>query len=261
MQKSITFKKANISFSDVGKGPAVVLLHGFLENATMWDTIVPEISKRNRIITVDLLGHGNSDCLGYVHSMELFAEAVETVLKHLRIRNFILVGHSLGGYVSLVIAKNNPTKIKGLCLVNSTSNADDEDRKNLRIRANKMVQQNFENLVRMSFLNLFGKTSKTTFKEEVDFALQQALQTSIQSYIAANDGMRVRKNTNAILLENTFKKLLIIGKKDPVLNFDASLEEAKKTNTESVVLNGGHMSHIENRATVISILKGFLKGC
>ena len=57
MQKSITFKKINISFSDVGKGTAIVLIHGFLENKTMWKNIVPTLSQRNRVISIDLLGH------------------------------------------------------------------------------------------------------------------------------------------------------------------------------------------------------------
>ena len=100
MQKSITFKNSNISFSDEGKGNAIVLIHGFLENATMWKDIVPELSKRNRVVTFDLLGHGKSDCLGYVHSMELFAETIEVILKYLQIRKCVLVGHSLGGYVA-----------------------------------------------------------------------------------------------------------------------------------------------------------------
>ena len=65
MQKSITFKNAKISFSDSGKGSAVVLIHGFLENSTMWDKIGPELSKRSRIITIDLLGHGKTDCLRF----------------------------------------------------------------------------------------------------------------------------------------------------------------------------------------------------
>ena len=97
MQKSITFKNANISFSDTGKGSVVVLIHGVLENATMWKNLSPEISKRNRVIAIDLLGHGKTDCLGYVHTMELFAETIAEVLKELRIRKCILVGHSLGG--------------------------------------------------------------------------------------------------------------------------------------------------------------------
>lgn len=258
MTKIITFKNANISFSDVGKGIAVVLIHGFLENSTMWDKIIPELSKRNRIITIDLLGHGKTDCLGYVHSMELFAETIEAVLKHLRIRKCVLIGHSLGGYVALAFAEKHPQKIKGFCLLNSTSNADDEELKIRRERANKMVQNNFENLVKMSFSNLFGLESRITFKNEIQLALQEALQTPLQGYIAAQEGMRIRPNRNHILAENNFKKLIIVGEKDPVLDYKKSLLEAKKTNTEIVVLSNGHMSHIENSEELTLILKEFI---
>jgi pimeloyl-ACP methyl ester carboxylesterase len=261
MQQSISFKNANISFSDIGKGTVVVLIHGFLENSTMWNDIVLHLSKKNRVITIDLPGHGNSDCLGYVHSMELFAETVEAVIKHLRIRKCILVGHSLGGYVALAFAEKNSQKIKGLCLMNSTSNEDSEDRKKLRYRANKMVQQNFENMVRMSVSNLFEPKNLSKFKEEIKVVKEQALKTPVQGYIAANKGMRLRPNRNTVLADNTSKKLLIVGEKDPVLNFEASVQEAKKTNTEIVTFSGGHMSHIENKEELITVLQTFIKGC
>lgn len=259
MQQSITFKNAIISFSDEGKGTAIVLLHGFLENTNMWKDITPHLSKRNRVIAIDLLGHGKSDCLGYVHSMELFAETVAAVLKHLRIRKCFLVGHSMGGYVSLAFAEKHPQKIKGLCLMNSTSNEDDEERKALRSRANKMVQTNFESMVRMSFVNLFGPKSKTTYKKEVEAALLEALQTPMQGYIAAQEGMRIRINRNHILMNHTFKKVMIIGEKDPVLEYQKLLQEAKNTNTATVVFPNGHMSHIENKEALIKALKTFTK--
>lgn len=261
MQKSINFKNIDIYFSYQGKGTAVVLIHGFLENSTMWKNIIPEISKKNNVISIDLLGHGKTACLGYVHSMELFAETIAAVLKHLKIRKCILIGHSLGGYVALAFAEKFPQKIKGLCLLNSTSNEDNAERKILRLRANKMIKNNFTNMVRMSFANLFGKKSKVFFKNEMELALQEALQTPIQSYIAANEGMRIRENRNNVLAKNSFNKLLIIGKEDLILDFETSLQEAKKTNTEIVVLNGGHMSHIENKAELITALKMFLKSC
>ena len=260
MQKSITFKNANISFSDQGKGTAVVLIHGFLENSTMWKNIIPELSK-NRIITIDLLGHGKTDCLGYVHSMELFAKAIDVVLKHLKIRKYILIGHSLGGYVALAFAEKNPEKIKGLCLLNSTSYEDSEELKIRRIRANKMVQNNFENLVQMSFSNLFGKQSRTTFKDEIKAALQEALKTPIQGYIAGQEGMRLRPNRNNVLTENNFKKLIVLGEKDPVLDVETGKIEAKKTNSELVIFPNGHMSHIENKDELIAALKAFVKKC
>jgi pimeloyl-ACP methyl ester carboxylesterase len=261
MQKSITFKNANISFSDIGKGTAVVLIHGFLENSTMWKNIVPQLSQRNRIIMMDLLGHGHSDCLGYVHSMELFSETVEAVLNHLKIRKYILVGHSLGGYISLALAKKNPNKIKGLCLLNSTSEEDSEERKKLRIRANKMVQNNFESLVKMAVSNLFHSNNLSKFKDEIEGVKKEALKTSVQGYIAANEGMKNRENTNTVLAEGTFKKLLIIGEKDPVLDYETSLKEAERTNADFVVFPDGHMSHIENKTELINVLKAFIKSC
>jgi pimeloyl-ACP methyl ester carboxylesterase len=261
MQKSVTFKKAGISFSDVGKGTAVVLLHGFLENTSMWKDVIPQLSKRNRVIAIDLLGHGKSDCLGYVHSMELFAESVAAVLKHLRIRKCLVIGHSLGGYVALAFAEKYPQKIKGMCLMNSTAIEDDAERKTLRLRANKMIQKNFENMVRMSFSNLFGEKSRSLFKAEMKAALQEALKTPIQGYIAGQEGMRIRPNRTAVLTENNFKKLIIIGEKDPVLDLETSLNEAKTTNSEVVVFPEGHMSHIENAPALTLALTSFVKRC
>jgi pimeloyl-ACP methyl ester carboxylesterase len=255
----LEYKKANIFYTDQGKGTAVVLIHGFLENATMWDKITPELIKKNRVITLDLLGHGKSDCLGYVHSMELFSETIEAVLKHLKIRKYILVGHSLGGYISLAISKMNPSKIKGLCLLNSTSNEDSKDRKKLRIRANKMVQKNFETMVKLSVSNLFHQENLLKLKQEIEAVKKEALQTSVQGYIAANEGMKNRPNLNQFLKNSTFKKLIIIGEKDPVLDFDTSKKEAEKTNSELVVFPDGHMSHIENTSELILVLKDFVK--
>jgi pimeloyl-ACP methyl ester carboxylesterase len=259
MEKSLSFKNTKVSYTDFGKGSVVVLLHGFLENSTMWNAIIPEISKTNRVLVIDLLGHGKTECLGYVHSMETMADAVFEVLKSLRIRKITLIGHSMGGYVGLAFAEKHAKMIKGLCLMNSTSLADDEERKELRARANKMVQHNFKNMVQMSFTNLFSEKSRTKFKPEMELALAEALKTPVQGYIACQEGMRIRPNRTRVLSENSFKKLIIIGKKDPVLTFDEALEEVKKTNSEAIVFENGHMSHIENKKELSVALKCFVR--
>ena len=64
LMKATTFKNTKISYTDQGKGTAVVLLHGFLENQSMWKAFIPELVKKHRIITIDLLGHGETECLG-----------------------------------------------------------------------------------------------------------------------------------------------------------------------------------------------------
>jgi pimeloyl-ACP methyl ester carboxylesterase len=69
--KVLFYKNTAVHYIDIGKGAAVVLLHGFLENQSMWNHFIPELSQKNRVITIDLLGHGATGCLGYVHTMEL----------------------------------------------------------------------------------------------------------------------------------------------------------------------------------------------
>ncbi len=103
---TIQYKETTIFYTDIGKGNTIVLLHGFLENSTMWQRFIPELSKRNRVVCIDLLGHGQTDCLGYIHSMEDMADAVAEVLNHLKIRRSIFIGHSMGGYVAWVFAGN-----------------------------------------------------------------------------------------------------------------------------------------------------------
>ena len=84
------FKDIPVFYSDEGQGKTILLLHGFLENSSMWNDLAPELSKKHRVITMDLLGHGQTGCLGYIHSMELMAEVVESVLNHLKIETFTI---------------------------------------------------------------------------------------------------------------------------------------------------------------------------
>lgn len=246
MSAFITFKNTKIHFKDIGKGNAVILLHGFLENSTMWDAIIPQLSKKNRVITIDLLGHGQTECLGYVHSMELMADAVHTVTKHLKIRRATFIGHSMGGYVALAYAEKYPDAIKGLCLMNSTSKADSLERKKNRDRAIKAVKQNHKTFIRMSISNLFRPKNRKFFAAKIKEIKREALKTPLQSIIASLEGMKIRQDREAVLHFGPFKKMMIISKKDPVLNFDSLLEQTKNTDIITVQLPDGHMSHIEN---------------
>lgn len=251
-------KGTPIFYSDSGKGSVIVLLHGFLENSLMWKDIEAEFAKTHRIVCIDLLGQGQTGCLGYVHTMEQMAEAIYAVLKSLRLRRVVLIGHSMGGYVSLAFAEKYGEMVKGICLMNSTAQADSEERKKLRVRANKMAQTNYENMVRMAVGNLFKPESLELFSDEVKWVKQEALKTPLQGYIAANEGMRIRPN-RVSTLHNIKPLLYIIGKSDPVINTDSVIEEAKSINAEYVVLEGGHMSHVENKEELIKELKSFVR--
>ncbi len=251
-------KGISVFYTDGGSGTPVVLLHGFLENTLMWKNITPHISKNNRVITIDLLGHGQTGCTGYVHSMEDMADIVKTVLDHLKIEKTILIGHSMGGYVALAFAEIFPKKVLGICLANSTSQADSEERKLNRNRAIKAVKQNYKAFVSMAVTNLFAESNREKFKDNIEVVKQEALKTPLQGIIAALEGMKIRKNREHILKNANFKKLLIIGLKDTVIQSDTLVNEAKSTHTEFVELKGGHMSYIENENIFLQKIMHFV---
>lgn len=256
---TLAYKNSTIYYTDNGEGPAVVLLHGFLETSTMWADFIPELSKKNRIICIDLLGHGKTDCIGYVHTMDAMADAVYAVLSELNIVEAKVIGHSMGGYVALALAEQQPALVESLCLMNSTFEADDDDRKALRARANDMVKSNFENMVRMSFANLFAAESKVTFKGAYESALEIALETPVQGYIAANEGMRLRPNRLEVFKSIKGKQLLILGQKDILINAKQLKSQVEDTEIILEELSEGHMSHIENKSELSYLLLRFIE--
>lgn len=257
--KQISYKNTSISYSDTGKGTAVVLLHGFLENQSMWKDLTPILSHKNRIITIDLLGHGATECLGYVHSMENNAEIVKAVLSHLRIRKVIFVGHSMGGYVALAFADLFPQKMKGLVLLNSTSFEDSAERKKNRARAVKAVKSDYETFIRLSIANLFSPDNRERLSDAIEKVKKQALQTPLQGIIASLEGMKIRKERVFVLQTANYPKLLILGKKDGVLNYEDNLNQIENTDTQLVSFRDGHMSHIENKDELKTVLLNFFK--
>lgn len=257
--KQILYKNTNISYSDTGKGTAIVLLHGFLENKNMWQEFVSEFSTKYRVITIDLLGHGDTECLGYIHSMEDNADAVHEVLSKLRIRKAIFAGHSMGGYVALAFAELYPEHIKGLVLLNSTSRADSEERKTNRDRAIVAVKQNYANFIRMSIANLFSEDNREKLIEAIEKVKIEALKTPLQGIVASLEGMKIRKDREVLLHTTNYPKLLILGQQDPVLNFEETKEQIENTEIQLVSFPDGHMSHIENKEELSKALWDFFK--
>lgn len=259
LQKTITFKNSSVQYSDTGKGTAVVFLHGFLENSTMWDTFIPELSKKNRVITIDLLGHGKTDPVGYVQTMEDNADLVHTVLQELGVRKAVLAGHSMGGYVALAFAELYPDKIKGIALINSTSRADSDERKKNRDRAIKAVKHDYTSFVRLSVGNLFSENNRERLSGEIENVKQEALKTPLQGIVASLEGMKIRKDREVLLHFAPYPVLLVLGKADPVLNYEENVGQIENTSVKLVTFADGHMSTIENRDELLTELQSFLK--
>lgn len=258
MQQFVTYKNIEIAYRVSGNGNALVFLHGFLETSSMWEPYIKIFSKTHKVITIDLLGHGKTPCLGYIHTMETMAETVFAVVKELRLRKLHIFGHSMGGYVALAFAEMYPDYLKGLCLINSTSRADSAERKVNRDRAIKAVKHNHKQFIRISITNLFRPKNRTIFAEAVKEVKKEALTTSLQGIVAALEGMKIREDREVLLHFSPYKKMMIIGKHDPVLDVEDLLDQTKNSEVDVDIFPDGHMSHIENKEDLIFSIQKFV---
>ncbi len=256
---TLKYKGIDVNYSSAGKGTAIVLLHGFLESKSMWEPFIPSLSKKHQVVTLDLLGHGDTGCIGSVHSMEDMAEAVKAVLSKLKIKQSIFIGHSMGGYAALAFAEKYPKELKGLCLMNSTAQADTKERQINRDRAIEAVSNNKNSFVRISITNLFRPKNRTIFSDELKQIKDEALHISVEGIVAALTGMKIRKDRVKLLRYLACKKIMIIGKRDPVLDYNSLIEQTKDTNINLVEFPDGHMSHIENKEDFLTTIMHFIE--
>jgi len=263
MTKSAVFKGVQVSFTDTGKGRAVVLLHGFLGAKELWAATSNNLSRSYRVICIDLPGHGKTPCIGYVHSMELMAKCVKSVMDHLRLKRYVLIGHSMGGYVALAFADLFPDCIRGLGLFHSTAYADSEERKETRLRAIDVVKTNRKLYTSQTIKNLFAAKNLKYLKQEIRFATSIASKISRYGIVAALHGMRDRSSRDLILGLVEYPILMVIGELDAVLPYSQLLEQSEVIKNKHVLYleHDGHFGFLESPRESNAAIRKFLRQC
>ncbi len=253
------FRGAKIRYSDTGKGRAIVLLHGFPENLHIWDELGAQLAKSFRVIAIDLPGFGESECLGYVHSMELMAQCVHEVMRKLNLRRYVLVGHSMGGYVSIAFAEFFPENLKGLCLFHSSTYADSEEKRADRDRGIATVKKHPVQYLKAFSANLFANPDDPKLKH-----VRELLFTaSPRGIVAALYGMKMRPSREIVLKFIKFPVLFIYGKKDKIMNYETMLPQTEVPAQSEVVTleNSGHMGIYEEPEESLKALRKFARKC
>ena len=258
---TFNFRQTKIHFTQTetaSKKPVLVCIHGFLENATMWQSIIPQFQDKYRIICIDLPGHGQTEAMGYIHTMPNLAEIIRGLLKHLNLHHAHFVGHSLGGYVLLALAEVAPEVIQQQIILNSTSFSDSSSRKKDRDRAIKMAQKYPKAFTSMAVKNLFLPQMHLRHEDAINEAVEQAKNCPTQGIINTLKGMRDREDRTNTLIHLKTKTHIIAGQDDPIANTNALKQIAQKHNLNFKLLPGGHMSYIEALPELIQHLKRML---
>ena len=107
------------AFVQVGKGPALLLVHGIGDSSETWQNLIPRLARRYTVIAPDLLGHGRSDKPRADYSVAAYANAMRDLLSVLGVDRATVVGHSLGGGVAMQFAYQYPERCERLVLISS----------------------------------------------------------------------------------------------------------------------------------------------
>ena len=126
-QKQLVVDGVRLRVLDVGEGPPILLLHGFLDSSYTWRRVIPLLQDRYRVIALDLPGFGYSDKPYEPLSFVEYARVVVGVLDQLQIDQAFLVGNSMGGSVALRVAIDFPERVRGLVPIAAGTPRDEDE--------------------------------------------------------------------------------------------------------------------------------------
>lgn len=240
----------------------VVLLHGYLESALVWEDFVPSLYKEVRVVTLDLPGHGISVVTGEVHTMDFLADTVADALTALGIGRCTLVGHSMGGYVALAFCERHPGMLDGLVLLSSTPNPDTPEKAENRRREIALVKAGKKDmLARVAPAAGFAEEKPHADASVYRRPDRAGFPYRDEGIVALLGGMITRKDQNAMLRSSDVPQLFILGKKDGYVPPEAAEKMVAEHPQAGVVWleHSGHMGFLEEPETTARAILDFVK--
>jgi pimeloyl-ACP methyl ester carboxylesterase len=247
-----------IHFFEKGTGQPLVLLHGFCESGNMWNYFAEGLSAHFRVICPDLPGFGDSPISGNQITLEEVAVQLEEWMEENQIHEPIIIGHSLGGYVTVALLELMGNRLKAVGLFHSTAFPDDEEKKGMRDRTIVFLQKNgVEKFVTSFVPPLFPENRREELASEIESAIEDAKRSSLDGLVAYAGAMRDRKDRLEVLRNFSGPKLLIAGTEDGAVKIEASRSQ-KDAFSQYVELQGvGHMGMVEEREKTLELVREF----
>lgn len=253
----------SLTFFEKGTGTPLILLHGFCENKTIWNPFIDSLAKDFRVVSFDLPGFGENKPVKEI-TIEQAADEVADALKLLKIEKCVMVGHSLGGYVSLAFAEKYAQYLLGFGLFHSSALEDDEEKKNTRNKTADFIKKNGMRLFSQSFVEpLFFPKYRQSLKEPIEKLKEEVAQCSADSVVAYTYAMRDRKERIEVLKSVQVPVLFVVGKNDQAVPLEASLKQCYLPKNAMVQFldETAHMGMIERPDETYKIIKYFTTYC
>ena len=247
----VTRDGVRLYYEDHGKGPAILLSHGYGATSQMWRDQVGAFKDNYRIIIWDLRGHGESD---YPDDPEQYSKQhtvadIAALLDECGLERAVIGGHSLGGYSTLAFHRVHPKRCDALMLFNCGPGfKKDEARLKWNETANRRAQR-FED----EGLAIMGDRAEYLRAEHRD----------AQGLAHAARGMLAHDNSEVIFSLPDIEKptLVLVGVDDTPFIAAADYMAAKINGAEKAVIqNAGHAANLDNPTDFNAAMSGFLEG-
>ena len=224
MQKSIQYFQRKLGYRVLGKGTPVVLIHGFGEDSHIWDKQISFLQDHCLLIIPDTPGTGSSEILrasdlkkadDAAITMTDYAASIAAILEAENIEQSIIIGHSMGGYITLALEESFPKLISKFGLVHSTALADSTEKKANRLKGIELMElYGAGPFIRNTIPNLFSAKFKKEHTDMVSLLIDAAPVFNTQACQQYYQAMMQRPDRTAILKSNPKPILFVIGTED-----------------------------------------------
>jgi 3-oxoadipate enol-lactonase len=244
-----------------GEGPAVLFLHAFPLDLSMWDAQAEALRDAYRVLRLDARGFGASSPGEGLLTMERIADDAAALLDHVGLARATLCGCSMGGYAAFAFVRRHADRLRGLVLADTRSLPDTpEGRQSRSVVADKVRQQGPSAAVDAFLPRLLGETSQRERPELVALVRALALQASVRGVTDALAGLSARADSTPTLREIRVPTLVVCGAED-TLSPPSEAEAMHKAIAGSrleILPRAGHLANLEQPEAFNAALRGFL---
>lgn len=255
------FNGIPVGYEDIGTGPAVVFLHGYPHDRTLWVSQLGALAVPSRTLACDLRGFGESG--GRASSVDDYAADVGAWLRGLGIEKAVVAGLSMGGYVALALWRAYPSLIRGLVLCDTKAKPDDDPGKAKRNEQIAMVRaRGSEALADQLIAGMVGKTTRDQRPEVAERVHAMIARAPVEGIIGALTAMRDRPDSTPTLATIDVPTLIVVGDEDVLTppTESKAMNAAIPKSELSVIQGAGHLSNLERPAHFNHVLTEFLAG-
>jgi pimeloyl-ACP methyl ester carboxylesterase len=265
MKKQLRTNSGILTYEFFGKGLPVMLVHGFGEDGYVWNEIANALSAEYQIIIPHLKGSYLSpiENLSLVDNitMESMAEDLHKILEAEKMDQVIMLGHSMGGYITLAFAEKHEERLHAFGLIHSTSYADSEAKKEARLKSIEFLKtHSTQSFLEVATPNLFGEPFKNNHPEKINELIERASQITEASMIAYLRAMRKRKDRTDILKKTTKPVFFCIGMQDNAVSPEDAIQQSKiPAKSQTLILKEtGHQGMMEAPEKLTEAIRKFL---